>query len=144
MCGHLRLCLLLLLLVLPLGCGRRYQLAPVSGRVMMDNRPLAHAEVRFYPVGGQNFPYSVDVTDNQGQYKLHLGIDKNTEGAVVGEHRVIISIDPLKTKITPTPRGRMSTRRGELVPGRYNRDSKLTCTVPPGGTKGAEFDLRSQ
>src|SRR5260370_31334400 len=125
MCHYLRLCPLFLLLVLPLGCGQRYQIAPVSGRVTMDNRPLAHAEVRFYPVGGQDIPYSADVTDDQGKYKLHLGIDNNTEGAVVGEYRVIISIDQLKTKITAKPGTRLSTRRGELVPGRYNRDSKL-------------------
>ena len=85
MCGHLRLCPLLLLLLLPLGCGKHYQLAPVSGRVTMDNRPLAQAEVRFYPIGGLDFPYSVGVTDDQGNYTLHLGIDNNTEGAVVGD-----------------------------------------------------------
>ena len=142
MYGHLRLCSLLLLLLLPLGCGKRYQLAPVSGRVTMDNRPLAHAEVRFYPIGGQDFPYSVDVTDDQGNYSLHLGIDNNTEGAVVGEHRVTISIDPQKSKTAPLPGARMPARRGELVPGRYNRESKLTCTVPPEGTKDARFDLK--
>ena len=142
MCGHLRLCPLLLLLLLPLGCGKHYQLAPVSGRVTMDNRPLAQAEVRFYPIGGLDFPYSVGVTDDQGNYTLHLGIDNNTEGAVVGEHRVTISIDQQKTKSAPAPGARMGARRGELVPGRYNLDSKLTCTVPPGGTNDARFDLK--
>jgi hypothetical protein len=36
-----------LLLLLTVGCGRGYQFAPVSGRVLMDHYPLAHAEVRF-------------------------------------------------------------------------------------------------
>jgi hypothetical protein len=144
MCGHLRLCPLLLLLLLPLGCGKSYHLAPVSGRVMMDNSPLAHAEVRFYPIAGQDLPYSIDVTDDQGNYRLHLGTHSDTEGAVVGEHRVTISIDQLRTKIMPPPGARMWTRRGELVPGRYNRDSKLTYTVPPKGTMDAKFDLKSK
>jgi hypothetical protein len=42
------------------------------------------------------------------------------------------------------PGTRMSPRRGDLVPGRYNRDSKLTCSVPPEGTGSAEFALRSK
>jgi hypothetical protein len=144
MCVQLRHCPLLLFLLLPLGCGKAYQVAPVSGRVMMDNRPLAHAEVRFYPIAGQDLPYSTDVTDDQGNYKLHLGTDDNTKGAVVGEHRVTISVDQRKTKIASMPGARVPSRRGELVPGRYNRDSKLTCTVPAEGKKDAQFALRTK
>src|SRR5437588_677717 len=132
---------LLLVLVLPLGCGKNYQLAPVSGRVTLDNRPLAHAEVRFSPTGGPNLPYSVDVTDDQGHYELHLGIDGETPGAVIGEHRVTISLDQRKNKMLLKAAGEMPKRvAGEQLPSKYNRDSKLTCTVPPEG-KNENFDL---
>jgi|GEM_PF-6825256 len=80
----------------------------------------------------------LDLVEVHGLYAL----DNNTEGAVVGEHRVTISIDPQKTKTALMPGARMPAQRGERVPGRYNRDSKLTCTVPPEGTKDARFDLK--
>jgi hypothetical protein len=146
--AYLRLCPLLPLLLLPFGCGKSYKTAPVSGRVMMDNRPLANAEVRFTPEGGQNLPFSVGVTDDQGNYELRLGSENDTPGAVPGEHRVTISIDPRKDKKTSKTMmesgGRMPNKLAELVPKQYNRESKLTCSVPPEGMKDANFDLKGK
>jgi hypothetical protein len=140
--GYLRASLLLVLLLLA-GCGKNYPLAPVSGRVTLDNRPLAHAEVHFAPTGGQNLPSSVGVTDDDGHYELYLGID-GTPGAIIGEHRVTISLDQRKNKALLKAGGEMTKRPGELLPSKYNRDSKLTCTVPPEGKNDANFDLKSK
>jgi hypothetical protein len=141
----LRLFLLPLLLSL-LGCGKSYKLAPVSGQVMMDKQPLAGAEVRFDPVD-EKLPGSIGITDDQGNYELHLGEEKGTRGAVLGEHKVTISLDlrrdKSKAKAMVQSRGRMP-RLGEMVPAQYNRDSKLTCIVPPEGKKEANFDLKSK
>jgi hypothetical protein len=145
--AYLRFCPLLLSLLLPFGCGKSYKLAPVSGRVMMDNRPLANAEVCFYPTGGKDLPYSVGITDDQGNYELHLG-ESDSPGAVPGEHHVTISLDlrrdKAKSKMRVESGGRMPTKLGDLVPAQYNRQSKLTCTVPPEGKKDANFDLKSK
>ncbi len=91
--GFLYVSLLLPISFLPLGCSNGYQIASVSGHVLMDNRPLANAEVRFQPTDSKGFPYSTSFTDDQGNYTLHLENGSDTPGAVVGEHRVVISLD---------------------------------------------------
>ncbi|HEV3236975.1 MAG TPA: hypothetical protein VGZ25_08305 [Gemmataceae bacterium] len=140
--GYFRFTWLLLMLLVPIGCGKDYKLAPVSGRVMMDSRPLANAEVRFVPTSGQDIPDSVATTDDEGHYELHAG---ESLGAVVGEHHVMISLDPRKNKRVFMAEGKMRAGApGELLPSQYNRDSKLTCTVPPEGKKDADFDLKSK
>ena len=128
-----------LLLLLSLGCERSYQFAPVSGRVLMDHHPLAHAEVRFYPSDGTHHPYSVGETDAQGNYTLDVADGHGHAGAVVGEHRVTISIDERNLRKPLGPRGPR-----ELVPRKYNRDTTLTCSVPPEGKQDANFDLQSK
>jgi hypothetical protein len=130
------------LLLVALGCGKGYQVAPVSGRVTLDNRPLANADVRFIPTTGQDLPYSFGITDEQGHYELRLGVD-NREGAVVGEHHVTISMSQAHGKIMPRP-GTGNKRLGEFLPSRYNRASTLTCTVPPEGRTDANFDLTNK
>jgi hypothetical protein len=135
------------ILLLTLGCGKGYPLASVSGRVTMDDEPLAHAEVRFFPTGGKDLPLSTGITDTDGKYELHMVTETTTSpGAIIGEHHVTISIDQRKGKIMPTgrPNNSMPKRPGELVPAKYNRDSKLTFTVPPEGTKQANFELKSK
>jgi hypothetical protein len=139
----------LLLLPLPLlGCGKSYKLAPVSGQITLDGRPLAHAEVRFVPAGGQDFPYSVDETDELGHYELHLGIEPDIQGAVVGEHRVEITLNAHQNKALLMEQksrgGRISPHAREIVPRAFNRDSKITCTVPPDGRVNASFALLSK
>jgi hypothetical protein len=144
-----RLAILLFLAVLPLGCGRSYKVAPVSGRITMDGHPMPHVEVRFTPTDGPDLPYSVDTTDDQGKYVLHLGVDSDTAGAVVGEHRVTLSQDQ-RRKDTMPPLARLAVsgarrmRPGEVLPGKYNRDSKLLCTVPGEGNADVNFDLKSK
>jgi hypothetical protein len=130
-----------LLLLLSFGCGKQTgpALVPVSGRVMMDNQPLKGALVRFEPEkreGDANVtPDSFGTTDDQGNYSLKpTGARSDLDGAVVGKHHVQISI---------IERGEAAGKAGirELVPARYNTKSKLTFTVPAGGTKDANFNL---
>jgi len=144
----LRLSLFLFVLIWPLGCGKGAKLAPVSGRVTLNNRPLANAEVRFIPIGDNRLPSSVGSTDDQGNYELHLQSD-DTPGAAPGEHRVTISLDLRRDKerskkIMESTGARMFKKPDETIPAQYNRDSKLTCTVPPEGTNSANFNLKSK
>jgi hypothetical protein len=149
--GYRRMSLVLPLLPLALasaGCGKGYEFAPVSGRVLMDGQPLAKAQVRFHPLGDKDLPPSAGVTDEEGRYTLCLRGDLGSPGAVVGEHRVTISLSPKQAGMTPDVRMLTGMRRRDLrdlVPPRYNRDSKLTCSVPPAGRKDADFlDLTSE
>jgi hypothetical protein len=127
---HRFLAWLLLLPMLLVGCGKGGpKVVPVSGRVTLDQKPLANADIMF-------FPDSSDVessgrTDEQGNYSLTVILDKR-KGAAVGTHRVRISQIERGEKIV------------DRVPTRYNKASKLTFTVPAGGTRDANFDLTSQ
>jgi hypothetical protein len=134
---------LTLLLLVAAGCSKNYKLAPVSGRVTMDNRPLANAEVSFYPTGGKDLPYATGTTDEQGNYKLEaFAGGRSTAGAVVGENRVMISVSKVggTKKFNP----RELSEGLDLVPAKYNTDSELKCTVPPEGKQDANFDLKSR
>jgi hypothetical protein len=124
-------------LLLPLGCGKGYQLAPISGHVTLDGKPLAGAEVSFYPSGGKDLPYASGKTDEQGNYKLEVfSANSTSDGAVVGENRVEISLHRTDKKVIG--------RNPELLPARYNSESTTTFTVSPGGSKDANFDLKSK
>ena len=139
-----RVTLLLPALLLPLlllGCGDTAgtPLVPVSGRVMMDNKPVAHATVLFTPQskpGGEMGPLAIGTTDAAGRYTLKTVIKgRDFEGAVPGKHHVqIAGVDR-----TVGARAKASNQ----VPRRYNRDSKLNCTIPANGTQEANFlDLK--
>jgi hypothetical protein len=137
-----RVCLVWVVLALPLaGCGGgSYKTAPVSGRVTLDGRPLAKAQVTFVPVAGtgekEPLSSSHGITDNDGRYTLAI-IDQaggTTEGAVVGKHKVMI-----QGGITDPKRARQKN-----LPPRYNRKTTLECDVPPGGTNSADFNLKSR
>jgi hypothetical protein len=141
--------LLLVLVALPLGCSANsYKTAPVSGRVTLDGHPVAGAEIRFFPLAGNsNLPTSAAVTDDQGNYELRLQGDGNL-GAVVGENHVTISEnqqnkDFMRQQMAMQKAGHIARPR-EILPAKYNRESKLTCTVPPEGMTDANFDLKSK
>src|SRR5262245_32981152 len=80
--------------LLALGCGGEpYQLAPVSGRVTLDDVPLANVHVNFQPMAADTNnpgPGSYGKTDADGRYELRVVLT-GKKGAVVGKHQVRIS-----------------------------------------------------
>jgi hypothetical protein len=140
---------LLVALFLVLGCsGAGYKVAPVSGRVTLDGKPLARAHVHFAPVGTKDRiapgPTSQGQTDAEGRYTLTLDTTHRKPGAVVGMHKVyIITVD---TQVTPgdRPDAGAPPKRREILPERYNQDTTLSCDVPAKGTDSANFDLESK
>lgn len=77
---------------LTIGCGdKKYDMAPVSGRVTVDNKPLEEITVSFQPIATSNNSSnagigSIGVTDASGCFTLKT-ID-GKQGAVVGMHVV--------------------------------------------------------
>jgi hypothetical protein len=126
---------LLLLPLLLLGCGKSAKVAPVSGRVTMDQKPLANADIVFSPADSDpKNPAKLESsgrTDGDGRYSLKM-IQDQREGAVVGTNKVRISL---------IERGETIVNR---VPKKYNESTELTFTVPAEGSKEANFDLKSQ
>ena len=129
-------------LVLGLGCGSG-KFAPVSGTVTMNGKPLAGALVIFSPIAKEGSidagPGSSGKTNDKGEYTLTS--DTGRTGALVGEHRVSVSLMNPGTGESDDRR-----RPGQLVnqvPVRYNGKTELTYEVPAGGTDKADFALKS-
>lgn len=133
----------LLLLLGPVGCsdtGRA--LAPVSGKVTLDGKPLAGGSVVCQPlappgsvIAGKG---SSAFCDDEGRYELET-IDGRV-GSIVGEHRVRI-YGP-RSSTTPSGDGG-GGRTQEIVPQKYNHNTELTLMVPAEGTTEANFELTS-
>jgi hypothetical protein len=141
-----RLLLLLSVVVLIVGCGPAGpKIAPVSGVVMMDGKPLANVGVAFQPIGTAENPNpgrgSSGVTDANGRYTLK--IDGEIDGAVVARHRVCIS-SVQNTAFNPeTGSEDGAPAQREMIPAQYNFESKLEFDVQPEGTSKADFQLDS-
>jgi hypothetical protein len=121
--------LLLSLMLTGTGCGESGpDLAPVSGRVTLDGRPLDPADVVFQP-DDMKSP-SFGRTNSDGRYDL--AYKRGVAGALVGWHTVKISV---VTEQTGGP---------QLVPPRYNSESGLRREVKAGEDNVFDFDLKSE
>src|SRR5437870_3256950 len=113
------------LVVAAVGCTRApYRVAPVSGKVTLNGKPLANAWVNFSPIGSKDHdpgPTSQGKTDAGGRFTLQ--VDHPTQpGAVVGKSRVYITTATaiLQGAAQPDAGGKVTR---ELVPSRYNQDT---------------------
>ena len=106
------------------GCGetKPYGVAPVSGRVTMDGKPLPDARVTFFPQRAadtntrQSGREAMGVTDADGRYQLKTVFDD--EGAAPGKNRVVIST--LKEEYDQAnPEAPPKVVAKETVPNRY-------------------------
>jgi hypothetical protein len=106
------------------GCSKSGpELAPVSGRITLDGKPLEKADVLFQP-GSQ--PPSSGRTDADGRYVL--AYKRGVMGGHVGSNSVQITISP---DVVPNPPN---------IPARYNYESKLTYEIKSGQNE-FNFDL---
>jgi len=134
-------CLLIVVVsfLLPCGCGGPdYELAPVSGRVTLNGKPLADIQVSFQPShAGKSAPGpgSFGTTDADGRYSLKTVTEPPVQGAVVGRHVVTFrarSPQSLKTDEAVAP--------GVMLPVRAV-DGSLSFDVTAEGTDQADFKL---
>lgn len=145
---HLRFSLVGLVLALPAtGCGKpKPPTAPVTGRVLLDGKPVAGAAVMFEPVDGGVPARGSTAAD--GGFKLStFGRD---DGALVGRHRVSVSkfvtegvaVDASGLEAAP---GQPGAQPKAVLPVRYAdpKASGLEATVDQGGTT-VDFNLESK
>jgi len=84
-------CILLLV-----GCGSGGpELAPVSGVLLSDGKPVPSAMIEFFPEDGIT---STGMTDAEGKYSLNYN---DEEGAVVGTHTVQVTVGVPQTTVDP-------------------------------------------
>jgi len=110
---------LLALASLLTGCGGEMKVAPVSGVVTLDGKPLDRASVVFKPEAGGR--PSFGVTDEQGRFTLAYSMDE--DGAEVGSATVTVS-----TKLQAEGAAENAPRGAERVPVRYAK-KPLRVTV---------------
>jgi hypothetical protein len=122
------------------GCGGGPRTVPVSGQVKLNGQPLADAQVIFRPDSKELYPGppSYGKTDAQGRFILRTA--DGHDGAVVGPHKVRISV-PVKA-----PGAGADAPAANKLPAKYSGENTvLTFKVPEGGTKDADFlDLTSR
>jgi hypothetical protein len=135
--GNSRIVVLLAIAIgLSTGCGSVGGLVPVEGKVTLDNRPLENATVMFTPTKANGPGPFVGTTDAQGHFTLGQ-LEGSRSGAVVGDYSVFIATVKSDSK-EASPQVKK-----EIVPTEYRSGSKK-YVVPSGGTKDANFDMKSR
>lgn len=134
-----------------IGCGGGEKVAPVSGRVLVDGKPMANLVVVFQPLGSQDNPNpgrgSAGLTDADGRFKLTY--DNKEPGAIIGKHKVAIFTKLTDEELRSDPEtgsedGAVPKNvRREVIPPKYNDMTTLTFEVPAGGSDQANFELDS-
>src|SRR5437764_7623236 len=129
-------CLVAICCVAWIGCGRKANIAPVSGRVTLDGQPLANVAINFGPLtGGLDGAYaSYGKTDADGRYTLKL-VEGGRPGASVGKNRVTLNESGLGGESD----GAAARIQFKLPP--KARDGTLQFDVPPRGTDAANFEF---
>src|SRR6267142_2428658 len=109
-----------------IGCGRKANVVPVSGRVVFDGQPLANVAINFGPLtGGLDGAYAAyGKTQSDGRYTLKL-VDDGRRGAMVGKNRVTLNESGLGGESD----GAAARLQFKLPPAA--RDGTLLFEVPP-------------
>jgi len=110
------------------GCYRSAgpELAPVTGTVTLDGKPLDRATVMFQPASGRP---SFGTTDKDGKYAMRYTIERL--GVMPGTSTVSI------TSVVEDDQG--NKVRGELLPRKYHSQTELTADVQ---AQASVFDFK--
>lgn len=119
--------------------------APVSGTVRLDGKPIENVKVLFVPLernkDGKQGPVAFAVTDAKGHYTLaHRG---GGHGAAVGRNQVWLTTRRTKEEKNTEGQAELVEVQEELIPQKYNETTELIVEVPEKGMKNADFDLVS-
>jgi len=98
------------------GCSREVPLAPVSGIVKLNGKPINNVRVDFNPDpdNGTTGRGSTGNTDQDGKFTLTH--DDGREGAIVGHHRIVLTdLDIFGTKFVGRGDYRADDKLGQKV-----------------------------
>jgi len=126
------------------GCGGDGTLAPVSGVVKLNGKPVANVEVLFQPVVGDSTkspgPAAFGVTDAEGRYSVKV-VGESKTGATIGKNHVLFSGKAPVEDFSED--GKKRGKPAVSIPARYSNEAKMEIDVPRGGTKSADFELKT-
>ncbi len=124
------------------GCGDRPELAPVSGHVTLDGKPLNFGFVLFSPAKG--IPAQGEIQEG-GNFQM--ASKHPADGALVGPHEVsVLCFQGHNPKVKAKSTGGEVSMGASLIPVRYTRSgmSGLTVEVPPEGLEDYHIELSSK
>ena len=123
------------------GCGEGdSRLAPVSGTIRYNGKPLANAYVGFWPEE-KGVRAASGSTDANGFYRLTTF--EASDGATIGQHRVMVRAEE-KADGPPMPADDINFKRGKLLTAaRYSNGdtSGLTAEVIARKNNVIDFNL---
>lgn len=131
----------LLCLLPPLGCGGNpLDRQAVSGKVVLDSKPLDHGSIQFCPERTQRGIFAGALIVN-GKYEV-----PGSKGLPPGKYTVRISAAIPGSNAAPKgpPGMSMSKPLQERIPAQYNAESRLTVEVKSGGGNAFDFALKTQ
>jgi hypothetical protein len=119
------------------GCGNNpHNRQAVSGTVTYKGRPVETGRIEFSPLQGQATGEAAEIKD--GKFAIAA---KN--GLSPGDYKVMVNAPQGGGKADPAaPGGDLGSPPTELIPPRYNAQSKLRATVEDGGRNFFEYDLK--
>ena len=138
------------------GCDANLPVAAVSGTITFEGKPLVGASITTQPISANSTnpgSGSFGETDHQGRFELEL-VKPAVKGAIIGEHRVIISpevgdkidIEPRRSAEggyeywTDDPHAKLATIANKW-PTHFT-DGSLRLQVPPEGAVNVRLDLK--
>lgn len=117
------------------GCGAKSEIEKVEvrGQVVSEGKPMGKGRITFFPMEGTKGPVSgAEIRD--GQYSVD-----SKGGVPIGKHRVEFhefAVDPKRDPTRPPP-----MVENNILPPKFNTNSKLEFTVEPGKAITRDFDL---
>lgn len=133
-------CVLVAALVAAAGCSDRPAVAPVSGRVLYNGRPLPYGSIAFQPPRGQMAGAAI-----QPDGTFRLSTFAEYDGAIVGPHKVSVKCYTSQRPSELAQKTPGEATLGELlIPAEYTfmERSGLTADVPADGVDSLVFELK--
>lgn len=135
-CG---LAAILLLTALFAACKDQPTVAPVSGKVLYNGKPLPYGNIVFQPGKGQPGGAAI-----QPDGTFRLSTYAEFDGAVIGSHKVSVSCYASQSPANKAKKSPGEATLGPLLtPQKYTflDQSGLTFDVPADGAESAVFEL---
>lgn len=121
--------LILLLVLCVSGCGEQSSLAPVTGSVTYQGKPLASGTLTFVKPGSRQAMGEIE-----NGIITSVSTKGSNDGLAPGEYQVAINAFDLSKNLSPPP---------SVIPKHYGDYSKsgLTATIELGTTNKLDFEL---
>lgn len=129
--------LLLVISTIGLGCGATSDRAQISGKVLLDGKPLDQGSIQFEPAEGTSKLNAGGVISD-GAYQIPAA-----QGVPPGKYRVAITSFPKDTRKAEDVMNNPGPPPKERIAEKYNAASTTIVEVTKGGKNQFDFQVES-